>query len=558
MDHRGRSGSLRQAQGPFDKLRVSGAHGPFDKLMVSLSNNGRQRVSALLAWPWLLVGLVVAACAPSAAPPPAPSPASVAAGSVVRFAWEDAGLPTPFRVSTLGPDGLVLLSLLYDTLIWKDERGVIPWLATNWDVSADGRDYTLVLAHDAKWHDGQPLTADDVAFSFGYYAQHPFRWASTSMVESATALAPDQVRLRLRQPFAPFVENVLGVVPIIPRHVWSRVASPETYDGGDATLGSGPFTLAEYRSADAAYRFVANRDYFRGAVAVAEYQQLNVPAATRIQAVQQGEVDLAWSADASLADLFKDSPRIKVASTAPLSVVRLAVNTARAPLDRKEVRQAVAYALDRARIAETATRDTPIVGSAGLVPPETPWFNPALPSYGFDPDRARSLLAGQTYTLELLADPTYREPELLEPMLKAVGITLVTRRLDAKTRTQLLREGNFQLGEVQHLGVGGDPDFLRRWSVGDEANGFAQGWTFHDPAFERLASEQAAATDPAARRQLVFRMQEILADELPTIPLYYRRFSWAYDSSRYTPFTTWGGLMDGIPFPQNKLSFLRR
>ena len=58
--------------------------------------------------------------------------------------------------------------------------------------------------------------------------------------------------------------------------------------------------------------------------------------------------------------------------------------------------------------------------------------------------------------------------------------------------------------------------------------------------------------------QLVFRMQEILADQLPTIALYYRRFYWVYDNQAYTPMNTWGGLMDGLPFVQNKLSFLSR
>jgi peptide/nickel transport system substrate-binding protein len=53
-------------------------------------------------------------------------------------------------------------------------------------------------------------------------------------------------------------------------------------------------------------------------------------------------------------------------------------------------------------------------------------------------------------------------------------------------------------------------------------------------------------------------MQAILADELPTIPLYYRRFYWVYDQQRYTPMNTWGGLMNALPFVQNKLTFLRR
>ena len=163
-------------------------------------------------------------------------------------------------------------------------------------------------------------------------------------------------------------------------------------------------------------------------------------------------------------------------------------------------------ALDRARIAEVITRAPPVVGSPGIVAPETPWFDPDLPAYSFDPQRAQQLLGGQTFNLELLADPTYREPELLQPMLQAVGVTLTVKRVDARTRTQLLREGNFQLAEVQHLGVGGDPDFLRRWQEGTEANDFAQGWTFANPEFAQLARMQAATLDPAARKSLVYRV----------------------------------------------------
>lgn len=524
----------------------------------------------------LPLALLIAACAPgpppaapgpTAAGPAAPHgsptalPAPVAtedAARVVRIAWADVGFPNPFRVSTAGPGGAVLVTLIYDTLVWKDEHGLIPWLATGWDVSPDGREYAFTLAPNVKWHDGQPLTAEDVAFSFDYYGRHPYRWMSTAMVEQAAVLAPDRVRVRLKQPYAPFLDEVAGVVPIIPRHVWSKVENPDTYDGPDAALGSGPFRLAEYRSAEGAYRLVANPNYFRGPVTVREVQQLNAPPETRVQAVRQGQLELALSTDASVADLLKDDPRMKVLATPPLSVVRLAINTTRPPLDRKEVRQAIAYALDRAQIAESVTRGPAIVGSAGVIPPETPWFNPELPRYPFDPARARALLGGQTYTLELIADPSNREPELIAPMLQAVGIRLDVRRVDGKTRTQLLREGNFQLGQVQHIGIGGDPDFLRRWYAGEEANDYAQGSIFQHAEFERFGREQAATTDPDRRRALVFRMQVVLADELPTIVLYYRRFYWVYDATRYTPMNTWGGLMNGIPLVYNKVTFLQR
>lgn len=492
--------------------------------------------------------MLVGACRAPIAPSPTPT--------IVRIAWQDVGAPTPFRVSTAGPGGAVLLSLMYDTLTWKDEHGVIPWLATSWDVSTDGLEYTFVLAPNVQWQDGQPLSAEDVAFSFNYYAAHPYRWMPTDMVSGAT-VSGDQVIVRLKAPYPPFLEEVAGSVPIIPRHVWAGVSDPEHYAGADAFVGSGPYRLADYRAADGAYRLAANPSYFKGAPLVDEIQQLNVPNETVVQAVQQGQIDLAWTTDASVVDLFRSSPTVRVQPTAPLSVVRLVLNSNQPPLDRLEVRQALAYAIDRESIGRTVTRGTPVPGSFGVVPPETPWFAPSVQQYGFDPAQARALLGGVPLTLDLLANPEYREPELLEPMLAAAGVSLRTQRVDAPTKAQLLNEGQFQLAELQHIGIGGDPDYLRRWYTGQEANLSAQGDVLRDPAFVALASQEAATLDPATRKAIIAQMQALLAHDLPTIPLFYRRFYWMYDPSRLSPMNTFSGLMNGIPFVDNKLVFLR-
>lgn len=159
----------------------------------------------------------------------------------------------------------------------------------------------------------------------------------------------------------------------------------------------------------------------------------------------------------------------------------------------------------------------------------------------------------RSYTLDLVADTEAREPEL---MLEAVGITLNVWRVDAPARTELLSEGNFQMALTAHIGVGGDPDYLRRWYAGEEANAFAQGSIFHNQEYTRLGEEQAATLDSGRRREIVFRMQEILAEDLPTIVLYHRRFYWVYDPSVFTPMRTWGGLMNGIPFPNTKLTLI--
>jgi peptide/nickel transport system substrate-binding protein len=191
-----------------------------------------------------------------------------------------------------------------------------------------------------------------------------------------------------------------------------------------------------------------------------------------------------------------------------------------------------------------------------VIPPETPWFSPSVRQYAYDPDTARRLLGGQRLTLELLANPDYREPELLQPMLDAVGIALQVQRVDAATKAALLKERRFVAAELQHIGVGGDPDYLRRWYAGQEANLSSQGDVLHDAEFDALAQQQASTLDVAARRALVTQMQDVLARDVPTIPLFYRRFYWMFDSSRLRPMNTWGGLMNGVPFVDNKLIFL--
>ncbi len=487
----------------------------------------------------------------------APTAATRRGGGLVRFAWwTDVGSLTPFQVSTTGPGGAVLLSLIYDTLTWKDGDGLVPWLASEWTVAEGGRSYTFRLAEDVAWHDGKPLTADDVKFSFDYYAKHPYRWMPTDMVTSAEVTDHHEVQLRLNRPYAAFLEDIAGVVPIIPRHVWESIPDPVKSLASNASTGSGPFKIVAHDEAEGSYRLIANEGYWRGRPLHSEWRQLTVPAEARVEIVRQGDADVSLTTDASVRDLLKDHPRLDVFETAPLSLVRLAINTERPPLDQKDVRQAIAYALDRKRIAETITRGPAIVGSSGVVPPETPWHNPSVKQYEYDPQRARELLGGRTYTLDLLANADAREPELMTPMLEAVGIALKVRRVDPPTRAQILAEGNFQMALTAHIGVGGDPDYLRRWYAGEESNAFAQGSIFQNEEYTRLGEQQATLLAPDQRRPVVHRMQDILAEELPTIVLYHRRFYWVYDPKVITLMHTWGGLMNGIPFPNNKLSLI--
>lgn len=488
--------------------------------------------------------------------------------------WTDVGFPTPFAFSTVGPGGVVRLSLIYDTLTWKDARGLIPWLATSWRVSGDGRSYTFSLHPDVRWQDGRPLSAADVRFSFEYYRKHPFRWVSTSRVERVEVRDSRTVSITLTAPFAPFLTDIAGMVPVIPAHVWERVSDPIQTQDPSAATGSGPFRLAAYRPDTGEYLLRSFPGYFKGRPVFDELRYQVLPTEQQqLLAVQQRQVDAAYTTDYAAAKSLASHPPFQVLQTEPLSIVRLVFNSRRPPLNDRRFRQALAYALPRRQIAALVTHGPAILGGPAIIPPGTAWSNPGAPQYPYDPAKAGALLdelgdrigtdgirrgaAGAPVKVDLLTDPSFPDAPLIQQMLRKVGIEVALLPADTKTRSALVREGRFEMLLTAHIGVGGDPDFLRRWFNGEQANAFALGDRLENAEFQRLASEQVVTLDVTARRRMVFRMQEILADDVPTLPLYYRRFYWVFNSAKFHPFETLGGVMDGIPLIENKLVFLR-
>ncbi len=516
----------------------------------------------------LVLGALVAAS-------PAAGQAPAGQTALLRLTWwTDVGFPTPFAFSTVGPAGVVRLTLIYDTLVWKDERGLIPWLADAWRVSPDGTAYVFTLHSPVTWHDGKPLTAQDVQFSFDYYRRHPFAWVDTSLITRVEVRDRRTVVVHLSQPFAPFLENIAGVVPIIPKHIWRGIEHPAREQELRMAVGSGPFRLVDYRPEVGQYRFLAFDDYFKGRPRISEIQYVVTPTERQVLAVQNGQVDQARATTDDVVRTFAGHPYLRVLETEPLSIVRLMFHLDRPPTDLRPFRQAVAHALDRKRIAETITRGPALVGSAGVIPPTDPWYNDRIPQYPYDPARARTLLRelgyqdrdgdgwlegrdGERLQVELVATPV-RDVGLIQQMLKEVGIDVRIRTVDPATRAQLGSEGRFQMLLTLHTGSGGDPDYLRTWFTGREGDLFARGSVMRSPEYLRLARLQSRTLDPAQRRGHIDRLQEMLSEELPTLPLYYRRFFWIYDSRKFTPIATRGGLLNGIPHADNKLAFLSR
>ncbi len=184
-----------------------------------------------------------------------------------------------------------------------------------------------------------------------------------SQIASVSKTGDSTVAFKLNSKYAPFLSDLVGIVPIIPKHVWEKVDKPVEFRDASALVGTGPYTLKEYDSKSGQYLYQANDSYFKGKVKVKEVAYLNP--ANKLLALQKDEIDASYSL--SYADVEKMTKEgLDVIKSAPTgSALRVTFNLEHPQLKDKKLRQAIAYALDRSEMARKLTGGEPIVGNAG-------------------------------------------------------------------------------------------------------------------------------------------------------------------------------------------------
>ncbi len=125
-------------------------------------------------------------------------------------------------------------------------------------------------------HDGKPFTAADVAFTIEYLRKHPHPWVDIRPIDKVEVIDPYAVRLVLSQAYAPFLEEIAGTMFILPRHIWEQVQDPARFHDPRATIGSGPYRLAEYRREHGLYRYTAFDGYYQGKPVLSEISFVQV------------------------------------------------------------------------------------------------------------------------------------------------------------------------------------------------------------------------------------------------------------------------------------------
>ena len=476
----------------------------------------------------------------------------------------DWGFPSPYGHYSRGP-GYIRMSLIFDTLVWKDQNGYVPALAESWQM--DGDAYVFNLRKNVSWHDGVPFTAKDVVFTIDYIKEHPYQWVNSKPVKDAEALDDYTVKLYLNKSYAPFLDMVAGTLPILPEHIYKDVSNPAEFQDDKALTGTGPYKLLDYDKAQGTYLYEAYDDYYLGAPKVKQLKFVKVSSEMSASALENGDVDAA-SVPPEMADSLKNKG-FAVLKGSHDGITKIMVNHKKMPFSDARLRQALYYAIDRQALVDTALRGYGIIASPGLFALDSEWYNPDMEEYAYDPAKTGEILGelgytkdgqyfskdGQPLEMEMLVTSTSeRAGELIRQHLEQAGFKVTLRSVDSKTLDSLVGEWNFDLALNSHGGMGGDPEILNRI--------IGEGYTFNsarytaDQKLNDLLDQEVSEMDPAKRKEQVNEVQAVYAQDLPALPLYYSDSYWAHDG-KVDMYYTEQGVANGIPIAQNKLSFVK-
>ena len=279
----------------------------------------------------------------------AAAPASAQQPKVLRVAFpsEDGSL-TPYTFT----NGYALMTLVYDTLSWRDAAGVArPWLARSVRRAAGGRQIVVTLRRGLRWQDGRALTSADVAFTFGYMKTHfnPRFTPQLRELAGVRATGPLTVVFDLRAPALGFEDQPLADVPILPRHLWQNLPRGRLAPAG-LPVGSGPYRLTRH-VAGRSYRFQADPRYFRGRPAVDRIDVPIVPGQGEgIAGLQEGHYDMA-AVPVPPGTALQTPVTVRYSRADAYAGTVLAFDLTRPPFDQLAARRAVAAALDLRQIA---------------------------------------------------------------------------------------------------------------------------------------------------------------------------------------------------------------
>jgi peptide/nickel transport system substrate-binding protein len=495
------------------------------------------------------------------------SPSPAAGKTILRLGWtNDPDSLNPFI--GLESSSYEIWALNYDLLVGfrASDMANVPGvgLATKWETSPDGRVWTFTITDKAKWQDGEPLTASDVAFTYNYVIDNEMGLFIdyVKFITKVEATDDTHVVFTCSKPKA----NMLGLwIPILPEHIWSKISpkdAEKSFQNPPPIIGSGPFQTVEVKKSSFV-RMVANKDYWKGAPKVDEVIfQTYQNADTMAQDLKTGAIQTAWNIPAAQFAPLDAEPNLQSIRCVTIGYDQLNFNcadkqkypksTGHPALTDPAFRQALQWAIDKEKIVSigynnnAAPADTIVTRDYYSDSADYHWTPPADQAYTFDLDKARAALdaagytdsdgngireyKGKDITLGLYARAESTESQncgkLITGWFKEIGLDIDYQVIDdgALTNKEFAYDGDQFAPDFDMAiwGWGGDvdPNFI----LSIMTTGQIESWSdcnWSNAEYDQLFLQQQTTIDLQERIGLVQRMQQIVYDESPYIPLVY-------------------------------------
>lgn len=459
---------------------------------------------------------------------------------------------------------------IFAGLVMLDDKfNVLPYLAKSWEVSADGLSYTFNLEEAATFHDGTPITSEDVAFSLDVVKNnHPFGIAMFDAVDRVETPSEHVAVIHLKKPHPALLPAFSPLLmPVMPKHVYGDGQDPKSHPANSAPVGSGPFKLVEWKQGE--YIVLERHEgYFREARPYLDRIIFKIMKGSQVRrlALESGEIHYAPFAGVRVADVpaLEATPGIIVTTKGygalgPTNYLEF--NHRKPPFDDVRVRRAFAHAINQDFITQKLHRGVsrPLNGPFHHT---APWYSEAdLQKYPFDLDKANALLDeaglkpdGDGIRARVEMDiPTFHPDsmrtvgEYLKSQFRKIGID-VTLRVAPDFPSWSKRVSNWE-HDITMNAIWNYPDPVigvhRAYLCSNQKKGVIWSNTegYCNEKVDDILSRAAEAIDMDERKKLYAEFQRIVTDELP--------FAWTNEEPYVTiyrdkvknpPESVWGAL----------------
>ena len=471
-----------------------------------------------------------------------------------------------------------MMFLAYDMLHNFDPNTLeaAPGLAESYEVSEDGKTWTFKIREGVKWSDGEPVTAEDVAFTFNFINDNDGMGTFNNYLGDPKSFsAPDPTTFVWEMETATTSPLTPPWLPIVPKHIW------EKFDGLPAkdikafrnvpAVSSGPFVLEEWKPGEF-WRMSANKEYWGGAPYIDEVIfRVFENQEAMVQALQNGEIDAAEAIEPALFDSLKNDPNIEAVKTNENYYYNFAFNlktgksadgtttsTSHPALQDLNVRKALAHSVDKQTLVDTLLSGYGSVGDSFILPVYSDWYKPAEGDqiYEFSLEEANRLYdeggyvdtdgdgirempgGGEPFEFDLysLSDDSYSTDagKLIKGWMEQTGWKVNLIPVSESKMYDVWYASDF---DAYLWGFGGDPDpdFISSIFTTDQCGVWSDG-CYSNPEYDALWEKQHTQTNLEDRQKTMDEIQDFFYADVPQVINFYINDTQAYRKDRWTGF----------------------